>query len=240
MYRFTAAGATHVGHVRDLNEDSYLIRDGLYLVADGMGGHDGGELASAAVVDTFTKAWDNHTEPLELFTLQEWLTEANRNVYDIATGRAGTTLTLLTNVMHQDKEQLVVANVGDSRTYRYRANDEAFMQLTQDHSAVAEMVRLGQLTPEEAREHPARNVITRAVGSALRLLADVVLLDAEIGDRFLLCTDGLTGKVEDQEIGLILASATTVQEAADQLVELALETDGSDNVTVVVAEVLEH
>ncbi|GAA4111318.1 PP2C family protein-serine/threonine phosphatase [Enteractinococcus coprophilus] len=240
MYRFTAAGATHVGHVRDLNEDAYLIRDGLYLVADGMGGHDGGELASAAVIDTFATAWENNTEPLELFTLQEWLTEANRNVYDIATGRAGTTLTLLTNVLHQDKEQLVIANVGDSRTYRYRASDEVFMQLTQDHSAVAEMVRLGQLTPDEAREHPARNVITRAVGSALRLLADVLLLDAEIGDRFLLCTDGLTGKVEDQEIGLILASAATVQDAADQLVELALETDGSDNVTVIVAEVLEH
>ncbi|OAV60291.1 PP2C family protein-serine/threonine phosphatase [Enteractinococcus helveticum] len=240
MYRFTAAGATHVGFVRDLNEDSYLIRDGLYLVADGMGGHDGGELASAAVVDTFTKAWDNNTEPWELFTLQEWLTEANRNVYDIASGRAGTTLTLLTNVLHHDKEQLVVANVGDSRTYRYRANDEAFIQLTQDHSAVAEMVRLGQLSAKEAREHPARNVITRAVGSALRLLADVVLLDAEVGDRFLLCTDGLTGKVEDQEIGLILASAATVKDAADQLVELALETDGSDNVTVIVAEVLEH
>ncbi len=237
MYRFTAAGATHVGHVRDLNEDAYLVRDGLYLVADGMGGHDGGELASAAVIDTFTKAWDDATEPLELFTLQEWLTEANRNVYDIAEGRAGTTLTLLTNVLHQDKEQLVVANVGDSRTYRYRANDEAFMQLTQDHSAVAEMVRLGQLSAEEAREHPARNVITRAVGSTLRLLADVVLLEAEVDDRFLLCTDGLTGKVEDQEIGLILASAATVQDAADQLVELALETDGSDNVTVIVAEV---
>ena len=240
MYRFTAAGATDVGHVRDLNEDAYLIRDGLYLVADGMGGHDGGELASAAVVDTFTKAWDNNTEPLELFTLQEWLTEANRNVYDIASGRAGTTLTMLTNVLHHDKEQLVVANVGDSRTYRYRANDEAFIQLTQDHSAVAEMVRLGQLSAAEAREHPARNVITRAVGSALRLLADVVLLDAEVGDRFLLCTDGLTGRVEDQEIGLILASAATVKDAADQLVELALETDGSDNVTVIVAEVLEH
>lgn len=240
MYRFTAAGATHVGHVRELNEDSYLIRDGLYLVADGMGGHDGGELASASVVETFTKAWDNNTEELGLFTLQEWLTEANRNVYDIAEGRAGTTLTLLTNVLHQDKQQLVIANVGDSRTYRYQANDEAFIQLTQDHSAVAEMVRLGQLSPEEAREHPARNVITRAVGSALRLLADVVLLDAEVGDRFLLCTDGLTGKVEDQEIGLILASAATVQDAADQLLELALDTDGSDNVTVVVTEVIEH
>lgn len=240
MYSFTAAAATHVGHVRDLNEDSYLVRDGLYLVADGMGGHDGGELASAAVIDTFRHVWDENTQPLELFSLQEWLTQANRAVYDIAEGRAGTTLTMLTNVMHQDKEQLVIANVGDSRTYRYRANDEAFLQLTQDHSAVAEMVRLGQITAEEAREHPARNVITRAVGSTLRLLADVVLLDADVGDRFLLCTDGLTGEVEDQEIGLVLGSAATVQEAADQLVELALETDGSDNVTVLVAEVNEH
>lgn len=240
MYNFTAAAATHVGHVRDLNEDSYLVRDGLYLVADGMGGHDGGELASAAVIDTFRHVWDENTQPLELFSLQEWLTQANRAVYDIAEGRAGTTLTMLTNVVHQQKEQLVVANVGDSRTYRYRANDEAFLQLTQDHSAVAEMVRLGQITAEEAREHPARNVITRAVGSTLRLLADVVLLEAEVGDRFLLCTDGLTGEVEDQEIGLVLASAATVQDAADQLVELALETDGSDNVTVLVAEVIEH
>lgn len=240
MYSFTAAGATHVGHVRDLNEDAYLIRDGLYLVADGMGGHDGGELASAAVVDTFSEIWDNNTEPVELFSLKEWLTQVNRVVYDIAAGRAGTTLTLLSNVLHQDKAQLVVANVGDSRTYRYRANDEALIQLTQDHSAVAEMVRLGQLSPEDAREHPARNVITRAVGSALRLLADVVLLDAGIGDRFLLCTDGLTGKVEDQEIGLILSSAATVQEAADQLLELALEIDGSDNITVLVAEVIGH
>ncbi|GAA2024478.1 protein phosphatase 2C domain-containing protein [Yaniella flava] len=240
MYNFTAAAATHVGHVRDLNEDSYLVRDGLYLVADGMGGHDGGELASAAVIDTFRYVWDENTQPLELFSLQEWLTQANRAVYDIAEGRAGTTLTMLTNVVHQQKEQLVVANVGDSRTYRYRANDEAFLQLTQDHSAVAEMVRLGQITAEEAREHPARNVITRAVGSTLRLLADVVLLEAEVGDRFLLCTDGLTGEVEDQEIGLVLASAATVQDAADQLVELALETDGSDNVTVLVAEVIEH
>src|SRR5699024_820675 len=154
--------------------------------------------------------------------------------------RRSSDLTLLTNVWHQDQAQLVVANVGDSRTYRYRANDEAFIQLTQDHSAVAEMVRLGQLTPDEARDHPARNVITRAVGSGLRLLADVLLLDAEVGDRFLLCTDGLTGEVEDQEIGLVLASAATVQDASDQLVDLALETDGSDNVTVVVAEVTEH
>lgn len=240
MYSFTAAAATHVGHVRDLNEDSYLVRDGLFLVADGMGGHDGGELASAAVVHTFRQAWEENTQPLELSSLQEWLTQANRAVYDIAGGRAGTTLTLLTNVFHQDKDQLVVANVGDSRTYRYRANDEAFIQLTQDHSAVAEMVRLGQLTAEEAREHPARNVITRAVGSSLRLLADVVLLEAEVGDRFLLCTDGLTGEVEDQEIGLVLASASSVQDAADQLVELGLETDGSDNITVLVAEVTEQ
>ena len=240
MYSFTAAAATDVGYVRDLNEDSYLVRDGLYLVADGMGGHDGGELASAAVVDTFRHAWQEHTEPMELDDLKAWLTQANREVYDIAEGRAGTTLTLLSNVWHQDQAQLVVANVGDSRTYRYRANDEAFIQLTQDHSAVAEMVRLGQLTPDEARDHPARNVITRAVGSGLRLLADVLLLDAEVGDRFLLCTDGLTGEVEDQEIGLVLASAATVQDASDQLVDLALETDGSDNVTVVVAEVTEH
>lgn len=240
MYTFTAAAATDVGYVRDLNEDSYLVRDGLYLIADGMGGHDGGELASAAVVDTFKQAWQEHAELMGLDDLKTWLTQANRTVYDIAEGRAGTTVTLLTSVWHQDKVQLVVANVGDSRTYRYRANDEAFIQLTQDHSAVAEMVRLGQLTPEEARNHPARNVITRAVGSGLRLLADVLLLDAEVGDRFLLCTDGLTGEVQDQEIGLVLASAATVQDASDQLVDLALEMDGSDNVTVVVAEVTER
>src|SRR5690625_3354954 len=240
MYSFTAAAATGVGCAVDPHVESHLDRGSLFFVADGMGGHDGGELASAAVVDTFRQAWQEHTEPMELDELKAWLTQANREVYDIAEGRAGTTLTLLTNVWHQDKDQLVVANVGDSRTYRYRANDEAFIQLTQDHSAVAEMVRLGQLTPAEARDHPARNVITRAVGSGLRLLADVLLLEAEVGDRFLLCTDGLTAEIEDQEIGLVLSSAATVQDAADQLVDLALEMDGSDNVTVVVAEVTEH
>lgn len=117
MYSFTAAAATDVGYQRELNEDSYLIRDGLYLVADGMGGHDGGELASAAVIDTFTQAYEQTPQPFELASLQEWLTQANRAVYDIAEGRAGTTLTLLTNVLHQNKPQLVVANVGDSRTY---------------------------------------------------------------------------------------------------------------------------
>src|SRR5699024_12157266 len=175
-----------VGTARGLTHDACLVRDGLFLVAGGMGGHVGGALASAAVVHAFRQAWEENTQPVELSSLQEWLTQANRAVYDIAGGRAGTTLTLLTNVFHQDKGQLVVANVGDSRTYRYRANDEAFIQVTQAPAAVAEMVRLGQLTAEEAREHPARNVITRAVGSSLRLLADVVLLEAEVGDRFLL------------------------------------------------------
>src|SRR5699024_6975626 len=144
MYSFTAAAATHVGHVRDLNEDSYLGRDGLFLVANGMGGHDGGELASAAVVQTFRQAWRENTQPLALASLQEWLTHANRAVYDRAEGLAGTTLTLITNVFHQDKAQLVVANVGASRTYGYRASDEARIQLPQHHSAVAEMVRLRQ------------------------------------------------------------------------------------------------
>src|SRR5699024_11028355 len=151
---------TDIGYVRDRNEDSYLVRDGLFLVADGMGSHVGGELASAAVVDTCRQAWQEHTGPMALDEPHGWPTQGSREVYDMAEGRAGTTVTLLTNVWHQDKDQLVVANVGDSRTYRYRANDEAFIQLTQDHSAVAEMVRLGQLTPAEARDHPARNVIT--------------------------------------------------------------------------------
>ena len=129
-----------------------------------MGGHDGGELASAAVVDTFANAWDNNTEPWELFTLQEWLTEANRNVYDIASGRAGTTLTMLTNVLHQNKEQLVVANVGDSRTYRYRANDEAFIQRLEPLSSGRNDPTASSVPRLATRRnvHPCR-------GSALRL-----------------------------------------------------------------------
>lgn len=238
-FSFNSATATHIGYVRELNEDSAGISNtgDLFVVADGMGGYEGGEIASSMTVETLITSRDNHTGPVSLEDLQSWLTEANRRVYGIADGRAGTTVTLLAAVDYRGP-QLVVVNVGDSRTYRYRAASDQLTQLTEDHSAVQEMVRLGQLTAEEARHHPARNVITRAVGSHQRLLADVVLVDAEPGDRFLLTTDGMHQEIDDAELALILSSAETMESAAQQLVERALEEDGSDNITVLVVEVL--
>lgn len=244
-YQFQVATGTDVGYRRELNEDAVGYTDNFFVVADGMGGHDAGEVASAITLNTLVdqrKAFqDNngeHTQP-GIRDLQLWLTEANKKVFEIADGNAGTTLTMLAVIEHEQRQRLAVANVGDSRTYRYRTTTDELTQLTQDHSAVAEMVRAGQLTEEQARQHPGRNIITRAVGSTPRLMADMVLMDSQVGDRFLLCTDGLTSEVDDDELAMILSSAENPEQACANLIERALELDGTDNITVLVADCLQ-
>lgn len=239
-YRFRSGVATDVGHRRDTNEDSYGTADDLFIVADGMGGHDAGEVASALTVKALLTGREEHGDKLvELTDLQQWLTTGNKEVFDYSNGRAGTTVTLLCAVKHEGVERLAVINVGDSRTYLYRSADEQLVQLTEDHSVVQEMLRSGHITADEARHHRAKNMITRAVGSQLRLTADVMMLDAAVGDRFLLCSDGLSNAVDHHEIGLVLTSAQTPQDAADTFIEQALDLDGSDNITAVVVEVLD-
>lgn len=226
---------TDVGRVRKINEDSVLmmLMPGVYAVADGMGGHNAGDVASGLAVECMRKRLRDRKPYITL--LQNAVQETNivllqRAKEDPAYQGMGTTLTLLCD----QGDSALIAHVGDSRCYRYR--DGMLWQCTQDHSVVGEMTRMGVLTPEEARVHPYRNVITRALGTAGHVEVDVLEVDALPGDRFLLCSDGLCGMVSDEEIAWMLRAENSVEVAADALLAAALEAGGTDNITLLLLE----
>ena len=237
-----AVAVTHVGAVRELNEDSWaVVGDPLLLaaVADGMGGHEAGEVASAAAVAELHRRAPSVLAPGVAHTPQELgalVHEANAAVLAAGGGRAGTTLTVLA-CLDTEVGRWAVANVGDSRIYLRPVGAGVLQQVTVDHSAVQLMVDAGELTPAEARVHPRRNVITRALGSTQALTVDVMELDVAPGDRFLLCSDGLTGELLDDEILAIMDDAATLDEAAERLVEAALWRGGRDNITAVLVRI---
>ncbi len=224
--------STHVGKVRRNNEDGYLIRGGLLAVADGMGGHRAGEIASGTVLTVLSEYSFGCGEPAA--ELAGALQAAHARVRRLAAEDAsmagmGTTLTaalLCPGRVH-------VAHVGDSRLYLWRRGE--LRQMTADHSVAAELVRAGQIDEATARVHPHRNVLTRAVGAMPELEIDLIDFPLEPGDGLLLCTDGLCALVDDEDMLRVLAEHATAQAAADALVELALARGGIDNVTVVVA-----
>jgi len=224
--------ATDVGRVRERNEDSYLAREPLFAVADGMGGHRGGNVASELAIETL----GSFRVPAQgaAAALVEDIKRANlrvmeRGASDRDLRGMGTTVTALVT---QDA-RAHIAHVGDSRAYLLR---DELQQLTEDHTLVQRMVREGKLTPEEAGHHPQRSVLTRAVGVEDGLDVDELTLDVHSGDRILLCTDGLTSMVENDAIERILKDEPDPQSAAEQLVSLANEAGGEDNITVVVVD----
>jgi PPM family protein phosphatase len=224
------AGRTDVGRQRSANEDSLVVRPPLFAVADGMGGAKAGEVASAVAVDAVEAAKES-SEPAEA-QLANIVREANRRIYDLAVADEsrrgmGTTLTLAK--LHGDEVSL--AHVGDSRAYRLRAGE--LTQLTRDHSLVAELERSGQITPEAAENHPQRSIITRALGPEPDVEVDTYTLTGREGDLFLICSDGLTSMVSDDEVASILRSAGSLDEAADELVRAANQSGGKDNITVI-------
>jgi protein phosphatase len=234
--RFQWATRTDVGHVRDHNEDAaWPSSDGesddlvVIGVADGMGGHAGGEVASATALDTaMTVGGDAAMR----------VTAANLAVVDAAKLRPrlagmGTTLTLA--ILHPDG-RAEFGHVGDSRAYRMR--DQELEQVTTDHSYVAQLVAEGKLSPEDAIAHPYRSVVTRAVGLDAALDVDTFSIDLEVGDRLLLCSDGLTDMVGDTSLAESLDEGS-IAEAADRLVEAAKDAGGVDNITVLVVDVTE-
>lgn len=235
----TAASATHVGRVRDHNEDAALVTPALFAVADGMGGHQAGEVASAIAVETLERLAQHaqargRLDPSEVVAQVD---EANRAIVGSATShpeRSGmaTTLAGLASVTVDGRRLWEVVNVGDSRVYRLAHGQ--FTQLTQDHSEVASYVRMGLITEEEARRHPARNLVTRCLGREPLDPVDSWIVAPEPHERWLLCSDGLTNELEDPEIAAILGSGPDPQEIADALVSRAVEHGGRDNVTVVV------
>ncbi len=232
--------ATDTGRVRSNNQDTPLAVEGLFAVADGMGGHRGGEVASQLAV----RALESGFVERRAETLLEAVHQANDAIFERASDDPdlrgmGTTLTALAPVEGTDEdvedEVLAVVNVGDSRTYLFR--DGELEQLTEDHSLVEEMVRNGRLTPEEAEGHPQRNIVTRALGIEADVDVDWLTVVPYTGDRFLLCSDGLFGEVDEGRIASVLRRLEDPDDAAHELVRLANDGGGRDNVTVVVVDV---
>ena len=229
----TFGSRTDVGCVREQNEDSLIVAPPLFVVADGMGGHAAGEVASEIAVSTVAKNAPEHVDPDLLGAAVE---EANRAIIDAALageGREGMGTTCTAAMLEGDR--LVIAQVGDSRAYLLHKG--ALTQITRDHSLVATLVESGQITPAEARVHPKRSVITRALGNDPATRPDIYEVVVEAGDRLLLCSDGLSGMIEDDQIESIMRRVADPQRCASQLVNEAIAAGGHDNVTVIVADV---
>jgi len=219
--------------VREHNEDSLTVLPPLFAVADGMGGHEAGEVASEITINTLN---DLAPQSADAEALARAVVAANLNVIKAPSqgvGREGMGTTLTAAIL--EKERLVIAQVGDSRAYLL--HNGSLQQLTRDHSLMADMIEAGQLTEAEARVHPNRSVITRAIGSDPHMQPDLYELNVETGDRLLLCSDGICGMIEDHEIASIMRQASSAQSCADQLVEAALAAGGFDNATAVVVDV---
>lgn len=229
--RIEVGVATDIGKVREGNEDAYLVEPPLYAIADGMGGHLGGEVASRLALETVEDLFQRGKG-----TLADQIREANRAVFrrsndDRKVAGMGTTLTAAL----LDGDEIRLAHVGDSRAYLVRGG--TVRRLTEDHTLVNRMIKAGEITPDEAEVHPHRNVLTRSVGT----YADVEVEEHDIGlldgDRLLLCSDGLTDMVTEDQIAAILEATPSPQDAVDRLVRAANRAGGVDNITVVVLDV---
>ncbi|HJP16536.1 MAG TPA: Stp1/IreP family PP2C-type Ser/Thr phosphatase [Acidimicrobiales bacterium] len=238
---------THVGKVRKNNQDAFGFNNYLFVVADGMGGHLGGEVASDLAVTTLTNVFElsgkikkKKTKRNQAGLLQA-VEQANNKIIEKASNDAslkgmGTTLCAIMLGTGQDQNPVfLVTNVGDSRIYQL-SNGE-FNQVTEDHSLVADLVRAGELTPQEAARHPQRNVLTRALGIETNLKADMWELGINNKDKFLLCSDGLFNELNETRIMEILSEVSDPQIAADMLVNESVEAGGHDNVTAMVLTV---
>lgn len=231
--RLRTVSRTDIGRVRDNNEDTVVSSDRLAAVADGMGGPPGGEVASSVATALVEAAFTGRS----LDELQAAVRSANRAIWDRA-GASGELEGMGTTICAAgltDDGNLVVVNVGDSRACLW--HNESLMQLTDDHSITAELVRRGMLSAQEALEHPHRGILTRALGVGPDVELDSFAHPAVEGDRVLVCTDGLFNEVPNDEIASLLAATKDLQVTADELVELALSRGGRDNISIVVAEI---
>lgn len=232
--RLSSGAATDVGRVRTLNEDSFLAQAPVFVVADGMGGHEAGEVASAEAVAALAQLVGHAVTPDDVFAR---VTEARSRVEQIPSrpGRdAGTTLTGVVVTEQGGEPYWLVVNVGDSRTYRLA--DGRLEQISVDHSEIQELLDSGDITSEQAPDHPLRHVVTRALGAGGWSDPDYWLLPIGPDDRLLVCTDGLTTELDDEVIGAVLLGEPHPQAAAESLVRRAIEAGGRDNVTAVVID----
>ncbi|MDQ3176432.1 MAG: Stp1/IreP family PP2C-type Ser/Thr phosphatase, partial [Actinomycetota bacterium] len=241
MAELNWGAVTNEGMIRAQNEDNMLVREGLFVVADGMGGHQAGEVASALAVSRMAANLEGGPGPLDALIAS--IRDANADIFDAASTDAsqqgmGTTVTAVVVIATPSgDEALGLANVGDSRTYLFR--HERLRRISIDHNYVQELIDAGHITAEEARNHPRRNIITRALGIEPSVRVDAWTMPLVRGDRFLLCSDGLVDEVTDDDIADVLATHTDPQRAAERLVEMANDAGGRDNITVVVVDVLD-
>lgn len=226
---------TDVGRQRQANEDSMLARAPLFVVADGMGGAQAGEVASMTAIQAFSGGLPDGP-PEE--ALESSIGIANRTIHDRAHADAalsgmGTTITAA--AVDSEREEVVIGHVGDSRAYRLR--DGILQRLTRDHSLVEEMRRRGQITEEQAEDHPQRSIITRALGPEPEVQVDIQAVPAEPGDIFMLCSDGLTTMLADERIRVLIEEASSLEAATRALVDEANIAGGRDNITVLIFQI---
>ncbi|HNJ96938.1 MAG TPA: Stp1/IreP family PP2C-type Ser/Thr phosphatase [Ilumatobacteraceae bacterium] len=233
--------STHPGRVREGNEDAFVAEPMVFVVADGMGGHQAGEVASAIAAKTLHDRLGNGAATIDVAVAA--VVEANAAIFQAAHTNLdqrgmGTTLTAMVVLPTTDAgARLAVLNVGDSRTYVLRGG--RLRRISVDHSYVQELVSTGHISEAEARNHPRRNIVTRALGIEPSVRVDTWVLPFVRGDRYVLCSDGLVDEVDDREIADVLAVHASPQAAAEALVDVALRHGGRDNVTVVVVDSLE-
>lgn len=231
----TGTAVTHAGQIRKTNQDRALFSSNVGAVADGMGGHQGGEQAAAITIEIMSGL----TGHLSRDRLLDTVRAANRAVFDESERPElrGMGTTIVAAALHADEARITMVNVGDSRGYRLRNGE--LEQMTVDHSLVEELVRQGRITEEDARTHPQRNIVTRALGLSSDIDIDVFDLDARHGDRLLLCSDGLFNEVAVDIIADQLRDITEPDLAAEMLVELAREGGGRDNISVVLLDLFD-
>ncbi|RMI09314.1 PP2C family protein-serine/threonine phosphatase [Cellulomonas triticagri] len=231
--RTTWGSASDRGRVRALNEDALLAHPPVFLVADGMGGHEAGDVASRLAVEEFARlAGLTVVDPSDLHACFRHAAQRIRGAFERREG--GTTVAGVALGEHDGTAHWLVFNVGDSRVYRWQ--DGELAQLTVDHSVVQELVDTGVLTREAAEQHPERHVLTRALGTGADPEPDYWMLPARPGDRILVCSDGVTGELLPAQIAEVLARTATPVEAAAELVRAAVEAGGRDNTTAVVVD----
>jgi len=236
-FAFRIGAATDVGVTRQINQDSYATAPGLAIVADGMGGHRGGEVASSIAAGEMV---NRYVAP-ELDILVRGVEQANTRILDEAAANPnlhgmGTTCVALALIEVADGTALGAVNVGDSRMYRLTGN--VLEQLTEDHSLVEALVREGRITAAEAEVHPQRNIVTRALGVVEHVEVDSFHFTPKIGDRYLLCSDGLFNEVDAHGIATILATEPDPQAASVKLIRAANDGGGRDNITTVVVDIV--
>lgn len=240
--KITAFGITDVGLKRSKNEDNLLVDEsmGLFIVADGMGGHKGGDLASKLAIESMAEVVKTHREEHTFLSpramLEEGYTEASSRIFTQSQANnqmlKGMGTTLVSAYIHEG--EIVVGNVGDSRAYYF--NKEYMWQMTEDHSLVNEHIRAGLLKDHEAKDFQAKNIITRSVGFERDVRCDIVRKKLSVGDKYLLCSDGLCGLVDDDVI-FKACNGKSKEEAVAACIELAKEAGGDDNITAIIVEV---